>query len=158
MVGLTQLVNDSLVRHGVTTSLDPQRLQWSSWLPCQQGLSFLRIPDKAGIFALAEELIGPGESAATGGKGMMAIYRISETEELGLALARLFLPRSPECERFATRRCFARYTVIEDAAQRQIALAAFQQWMTAMTDPRPEPQNGNEAPMFESPAPLPTGF
>ena len=35
MVGLSQMVNESLARHGVETGVDHRRLQWSNWLRCE---------------------------------------------------------------------------------------------------------------------------
>ena len=58
---------------------------------------------------------------------MLALFQISETDDLGMALGRLFLPGSPQRERLAAGRCFARYAVIEDATQRHAAYAALQQ-------------------------------
>lgn len=162
MVGLAQLVNDSLARHGVQANLDPRRLQWSRWFRCEDSLSAVSAPAKPGLFALGEEIAGPGELPANGGKRMLALFRISETDDLGMALGRLFLPGSPERERFASGRCFARYAVVEDAAQRQIARAALQKWMTTEAEVvspfTSETQNGNAARMVEPPSPLPAGF
>jgi len=134
MVGLSELVSDSLARHGVDTPLDPRRLRWSNWMRCESCLSFVGVPDKGGVFALAEELLGPGNISGADGKRVLAVYRISETDQLGLTMGRLFLPRGPEAERLATGRCFARYAIIEDAAQRRAAHAAFQQWMAASAE------------------------
>ncbi len=79
---------------------------------------------KPGVFALGEEIVAPGAA----GKRMLALFQISETDDLGMALGRLFLPGSPERERLAAGRCFARYAVIEDATQRHAAYAALQRW------------------------------
>jgi len=121
MEGLARLVSDSLARHGFETTLDCRRLQWSQWFRCHDSFSVLLVPGKPGLFALGEELIAAGEIPATRGKRMLALYRISETEDLGMALGRLFLPGNPERERLSTGRCFARYAVIEDAGQRRAA-------------------------------------
>jgi len=134
MIGLAQLVSESLARHGVETSLDPRRLRWSKWLHCESCFSFLGVPDEGGIFALAEELIGPGECYGADGKRMLAVYRISEADHLGLTMGRLFLPGGPEAKRLATGRCFARYAVVEDRVQRRAAHAAFQQWMASSSE------------------------
>jgi hypothetical protein len=131
MLGLAQLVNESLTRHGVETCFDPGRLQWSDWFPVESWLSFVAVPDDAGIFALAEELAAPGEINAANGKRMLAVYRISETEYLGLTLGRLFLPGGSGAKRLSAGRCFARYAVVEDAAQRRAACSAFQQWLSS---------------------------
>lgn len=134
MVGLAQLVNESLARHGVETNLDHRRLQWSKWFRCEDSFSVVLAPSKPGIFALGEEVIAPGEIAGNAGKRMLALFQISETDDLGMALGRLFLPRSPLRERFATGRCFARYSIIEDAAQRLSACSALKKWMTSSAE------------------------
>jgi hypothetical protein len=61
---------------------------------------------------------------------MLALLQISETEDLGMALGRMFLPGSPERERLASGRCFARYAVIEDETQRHAAHTALQRWLS----------------------------
>jgi hypothetical protein len=134
MEGLAHLVAESLVRHGFEPAFDHRRLQWSSWFRCQDGFSLVLAPCKPGLFALAEEVIAPGELAVGDGKRMLALFQISEADDLGMALGRLFLSGSPERERFASGRCFARYVVIEDTTQRQIALAALQRWMASSAE------------------------
>ncbi|HZR55778.1 MAG TPA: hypothetical protein VFA74_02805 [Terriglobales bacterium] len=131
MVDLAQLVNDSLARHGVETAVDHRRLQWSKWFRCESSFSVLLAPSKPGIFALGEEIIAAGQVAATGGKRMLALFRISESDDLGMALGRLFLPGSPERERLAAKRCYTRYAIIEDETQRKSAYTALQQWMAS---------------------------
>jgi hypothetical protein len=63
------------------------------------------------------------------GKRMLALFQISEAGDLGMALGRLFLPGNPLLKTLNSGRCFARYAVIEDAAQRSAAYATFQRWM-----------------------------
>lgn len=125
MENISRLVSDSLARHGVESSFDHLRLQWSKWFRCESSFSVLLAPSKPGIFALGEEMI----SASDGSKRMLALFQVSETDDVGMALGRLFLPGNPIRERLASGRSFARYTVIEDAAQRQIAYGIFQRWM-----------------------------
>src|SRR5580692_1132957 len=134
MEGLAHLVAESLVRHGFEPAFDHRRLQWSSWFRCQDGFSLVLAPCKLGLFALAEEVIAPGELAVGDGKRMLALFQISEADDLGMALGRLFLSGSPERERFASGCCFARYVVIEDPTQRQIALTALQRWMVSSAE------------------------
>src|SRR2546430_17411040 len=114
MEGLAHLVSESLVRHGFETVVDPRRLQWSQWFLCRDSFSFLLAPCKPGLFALGEEVVAPGELAAGEGKRLLALFKISETVDLGMALGRLFLPGNPERERLSSGRCFARYVVVED--------------------------------------------
>ena len=125
MEALTQLVDDSLARHGVDTSLDHRRLEWSKWFRCDSSFSVLLVPGQPGIFALGEEVL----SAEAGGRRMLGVFRIAAVEDLGLAMGMMFLPGNPLRERLETGSCFTRYAVIEDASQRQTALAALQQWM-----------------------------
>lgn len=134
MESLARLVTESLARNGVETSLDHSRLQWSKWLRCESSFSVLLVPDEPGLFALAEEVIAPGELAATGGKRLLAVYQLSETDDLGMTLGRLFLPGSPQREHLANGHCFARYTVIKDKEQRHAAAAAFQKWLASSSE------------------------
>jgi hypothetical protein len=63
---ITQLVTDSLVRHGFDRPVDPRRLQWSRWFRCDSTHSLLVVPSKPGIFALAEEIMDLGPRNTTG--------------------------------------------------------------------------------------------
>jgi hypothetical protein len=134
MEGLAHLVTESLVRHGFEPAFDHRRLQWSKWFRCRDSFSLVLAPCKPGLFALGEEVIAPGELAVGEGKRMLALFQISEADDLGMALGRLFLSGSPERERLASGQCFARYVVIEDSVQRQIAHAALQRWMTSSVE------------------------
>ena len=125
MENISQLVESSLARHGVTANFDHLRLQWSNWVRCESSFSVLLAPAKPGIFALGEEVVPKGD----GSKRMLALFQISEADDLGMALGRLFLPGNPLRERLAAERCFARYAVIEDPIQRQTASAVFERWV-----------------------------
>ncbi|HVO81824.1 MAG TPA: hypothetical protein VMT28_13900 [Terriglobales bacterium] len=177
MEGLARLVSESLARHGFETTLDHHRLQWSQWFRCESSFSLLLVPGKPGLFALAEEVVAPGEIPAAGSKRMLALFRIAEADDLAVALGRLFLPASPERERLASGRCFARYVAIEDAVQRKTAYAAFQQWLATSSEAASgivgtlqsapfmggssqavEIEGGEHHREVEPPAPLPDGF
>jgi hypothetical protein len=134
MEGLAHLVAESLVRHGFEPTFDHRRLQWSKWFHCQDSFSLVLAPCKPGLFALGEEVIAPGEFAAGEGKRMLAVFQISEANDLGMALGRLFLSGNPARERFASGRCFARYVVIEDPTQRRAAHTALQNWMASSAE------------------------
>src|SRR6266571_7652463 len=125
MENIAQMVDESLARHGVETTFDHLRLQWSKWSRCDSSFSVLLTPAKPGIFALGEEIT----SEIDGNKRMLALFQVAETDDLGMTLGRLFLPGNPMRERLASGRCFARYTVIEDHAQRTAAYGIFQRWM-----------------------------
>ena len=135
MVNISQLVDDSLARVGVEPSFDHLRLQWSKWFRCDSSFSVLLAPSKAGIFALGEEIVAPDSSSvelrtsSPVSKRMLALFQIAETDDIGMTLGRLFLPGNPVREKLESGRCFARYTVIEDSAQRSAAYGIFQHWM-----------------------------
>jgi hypothetical protein len=135
MEGLERLVSESFARHGVETAFDHRRLQWSQWFRCGDSFRLVQLSSKPGLFALADEVIPPGEVPA-GGKRMLALFRISEADDLGMALGRLFLPGSPE--RLAVGCCFARYALIEDATQRHAAYSALQSWVASSGSGIPE--------------------
>jgi len=61
MEDLTRLVADSLARHGFEATLDCRRLQWSRWFRCESSFSLLLVPSAAGVYALGEEIVAPGE-------------------------------------------------------------------------------------------------
>ena len=68
------------------------------------------------------------------GKRMIALFHISDADDLGMALGRLFLPGNPLLAKLNAGRCFVRYAVIEDSAQRSVACAAFRRWMNASAE------------------------
>jgi hypothetical protein len=125
MESLSQIVSEMQVRYGMEARFDPLRLQWCKWFRCESSFSVLIAPAKPGIFALGEEMVSP----ADGSKRMLALFQISEADDLGMALGRLFLPGNPLRERLIAGRCFVRYTAIEDAGQRSTAYGIFRRWM-----------------------------
>ena len=134
MEGLAQLVSESMARHGVDCSLDYRRLHWSRWFPCQGTSDLNLVPSLPGILAIAEEVIAPGETAIAAGKRMLAVLEVNMADDLSIAMGRLFSPASALKERIANGRVFARYTVIEDDAQRESAHASFQRWLSQSTE------------------------
>jgi hypothetical protein len=138
MESISQLVSDSLARHGMEPSLDHLRIEWSRWFRCESSFSVLLAPAKPGIFALGEEMVPAGSDAVApapegrpkaAGKRMLALFHISEADDLGMVLGRMFLPGNSMLKKLNSGRCFARYAVIEDAAQRSAAYSIFQRWM-----------------------------
>ncbi|HYM07604.1 MAG TPA: hypothetical protein VEU11_13675 [Terriglobales bacterium] len=138
MEALERMVSESFTRNGVAPEFDYRRVEWSRWFRCADSFSLVLMSSKPGIFALGEELV------ATGGKRILGLFQVSETDDLGMALGRMFLPGSPQRERLSAGRCFARYAVIEDAAQRHAACAALQHWMSATASGNPESELGTE--------------
>ena len=134
MEGLERLVSESFARHRVETAFDHRRLQWSPWFRCVDSVSLVQLSSKPGLFALADEVV----PAAAGGKRMLALFRISAADDLGIALGRLFLPRNPERKRLEEGPCFVRFAVIEDATQRHAAHSALQTWLAECASGIPE--------------------
>jgi hypothetical protein len=127
MEGLERMVSESFARLGIKSAFDYRRIEWSRWFRCADSSSLVLVSSKPGVFALGEEVVAPGAV----GKRMLALFELSETDDLGMALGRLFLPGSPLRERLAAGRCFARYAVIEDATQRHTAYTALQRWLSS---------------------------
>lgn len=125
MEGISQLVSDALARNGMQPSLDHLRLGWSRWFRCESSFSVLLAPAKPGIFALAEEITPAAENS----KRMLALFEILITDDIGMALGRLFLPGNPLREKLETGKCFVRYAVIEDSSERAAAYEVLQDWL-----------------------------
>ena len=158
MVEISKIVDDALAKNGVAPTFDHLRLQWSRWFRCDSSFSVLLAPAKPGIFAIAEEIVHvaeepaplPAESVAQSfepctndgqahpdlaaevslaRKRMLALLEIRETGDIGMALGRLFLPGNPLREKLETGKCFTRYAVIEDSAERSSAYQIFKRWL-----------------------------
>ena len=134
MEDLTRLVAQSMARHGMDTPVDHRRLQWSKWFRCESSFDLLMVPSKPGLFALAEELVAVRETSIAEGKRMLAISRVSQACDLGIAMVRLFAPGTALSARLAEGRIFVRYTVIEDVAQRSSVHSALQRWLSASAE------------------------
>ena len=151
MEGLARLVSESMSRHGMDFSLDYRRLPWSRWFRFETHYDLVWVPGRPGLFALAEELIAPGETAVGGGKRMLAVLQVSASDDLAIAMSRLFAPNHPLKDRVADGRIFARFTVIEDEAQRQSAQAVFQRWLTSSAETASGMSDSGNIAAFPSP-------
>ena len=174
MEDLTRLVDNSMARHGVEVTLDYRRLQWSSWFRYESCFSLLLVPSAPGIYTLGEEIVAPGE--IPGSKRMLAIFQVSETEDLCVALSRHFSPRSPLRERLSSGRCFVRFAQVADTPSRHTAYKALNQWFASSVEaatgfvndsgwqpellPAPASQQAKSkaAASDSGPPPLPAGF
>jgi hypothetical protein len=149
MEALTRLVNDSLARHGLDRPVDPRRLQWSRWFLCESPRSLLVVPSKPGIFAIAEEVMDLGTSNAHGGsdafvrlrddapaepRRMLAVLQFSEDDDMAFTLDRMFTKLNPMRDRLSSGKCFVRFVVIEDPAQRRSICSALNQWMISFAE------------------------
>jgi len=66
-----------------------------------------------------------------GSKRMLAVFEIADTEDLSIALSRLFAPGHPLRDRLASGRCFARFARVSDPDQRLAASLALRQWLVS---------------------------
>jgi hypothetical protein len=155
MESLTRLVTESLARHGFDRPLDYRRLRWSRWFRCESHHSLLLVPSKAGVFAVAEEIIdfesnvkhvgtaAPGcpaeqssaviEEALNDGnaspKRMLAVTQFFEADDMAFVLDRMLVRANPMHERLTSGRYFIRYVVIDDASHRSSVCNSLNQWV-----------------------------
>lgn len=101
-------------------------LSWSRWFRCESSFGLLLVPRQPGIFALAE---GVGESSR-----MLAVFEISEAEDVCGALSRLFSAASPWRSRMTEGRCYARYAIVPDPVERRAAAATLRNWLNSQMD------------------------
>lgn len=111
-----------------------EEIAWSRWSRCESSFSLLLAPNQPGVFALAEEVIAPGETALSGGRRMLAIFEVSAVDDLGRALVRLFSASSPVHDRVAEGRIFVRYALIDSAELRADVCAQLQRWISASSE------------------------
>jgi hypothetical protein len=71
---------------------------------------------------------------ATVSKRMLAVLQFSEDEDMAFTLDRMFTRINPLRQRLASGRCFLRFVVIEDQAQRRSICNALNQWMLSSTE------------------------
>src|SRR6201981_3006585 len=113
MENLDRIVADTLAQSGFETPVFLRPVPWSRWFRCESSFSLLLVPSAPGLYALAEEIIGPGESLNA--KRMLAVFEVAETDDLCVALSRQFSPRSPLSSRLSSGRCFVRFAEVHDA-------------------------------------------
>ncbi|MGH9581006.1 MAG: hypothetical protein ACRD2R_08430 [Terriglobales bacterium] len=148
------------------------RIQWSAWSRCESSFSLLLVPARPGVFALAQQVLGDGGSAA---RPMLAVFHVAEAEDLSRATSRLFAADHPLRQRLVSARCFVRYAILPEAAQRRSVAVALEKWLSTASDsaaalaegwfpgaPRaaapPDSANNHQTGKGILPAPLPEGF
>lgn len=141
-----------------------QRVQWSRWFRCQSSFGLLLVPGQPGIYALAEEVLAPDDTDASGHKRMLAVFDFTEAGDLSVALSRLFSPGSAVRERLTAGGCYLRYAVVPEAKQRLAICRALQSWLTTAASGILQPTRPQDASTagVRSPArpqqSLPSGF
>jgi hypothetical protein len=180
MESLTRLVAESLARHGFDRPVDHRHLQWSRWFRCESTQSLLAVPSKPGIFALAEEngqgcghreghdftrAVQTSPHAALGAQARsprrtVAVLQFCQATDMAFVLDRMLSPANPMRARLMSGRCFARFAVVEDSAERNSICNALNQWMTLSAAQSTGQAPGNFADFssfLDLPLDLPTG-
>jgi len=129
MEALTRLVSESLARHGFDRPLDYRRLQWSRWFRCESQHSFLFVPSKPGVFALAEEVTHAGADLVSEPRRMLAVTQFFEADDMAFVLDRMLSRYNPMRGRLECGRYFIRFVIVEDESQRRGIYTALNQWM-----------------------------
>jgi hypothetical protein len=65
---------------------------------------------------------------------MLAVLQFSEDDDMAFTLDRMFTRINPMRSRLASGRCFLRFVVIEDQAQRRAICSALNQWMLSSAE------------------------
>jgi hypothetical protein len=106
-------------------------LNWSSWFRCESSFGLLLVPHQPGVYALGEETLPP-----TGGnmRRVLAVIEIDEAQDLSRALSRLFAPASPWSSRMNASRCYLRYAIVPDEAQRHAATLHLRNWLSSQLE------------------------
>jgi len=72
--------------------------------------------------------------AAEGKRRMLAVLQFSEDDDMAFTLDRMFTRPNPMRTRFSSGRCFLRFVIIEDQAQRASICSALNQWMLSSAE------------------------
>jgi hypothetical protein len=142
MESLTRLVTESLARHGFDRPLDYRRLRWSRWFRCESHHSLLLVPSKAGVFALAEEIV-PASSdqeishEQIGPKRMLAVTHFFEADDMAFVLDRILARPNPMRDALNSGRYFIRFVIIEDASHRRSVYNSLNQWVASQSIANP---------------------
>ncbi|HLV88501.1 MAG TPA: hypothetical protein VKV39_16065 [Candidatus Sulfotelmatobacter sp.] len=133
MEGLTRLVSESLVRHGLDRPIDYRRLRWSRWFRCESHHSLLQVPSKPGVFALAEEITHvatAGGPEASDVRRMLAVTQFFEDDDMAFVLDRMLTIQNPFRDGLNAGRYFVRFVAIEDRVQRRSIHTSLTQWLS----------------------------
>lgn len=144
-----------------------RRLRWSPWSRCESSFGMLLVPSLPGVYVLAEQVLAPGEAPSLGEKRMLAVLSVASADDLAISLSRLFTLASPLRDRLMTSRCYIRYAVLPDLAQRQAVCAALDNWlsdaaaglpMSAAPNDFGRERGSDRHAGVHPPSPLPAGF
>ncbi len=93
--------------------------------------------DRAG-HDFSRAVVAPGDSPALAAgvsqRRMLAVLQFSEDDDMAFTLDRMFTQANPMRARLSSGRCFLRFVVIEDHAQRRGICNALNQWMLSSAE------------------------
>jgi hypothetical protein len=123
-------------------------MNWSRWFRCESSFELLLVPKQPGIYALAEEIVQPAGPSV---RRMLAVCEVEETDDLARALSRLFAAGSRWRQRLAEARCYLRYAVAPEAAERHGAAMALKNWLNSQREAAAQIFESTWEPPRESP-------
>jgi hypothetical protein len=92
--------------------------------------AFVRpVEQRSAAASIATNIQGPTLKAAAEARRMLAVIQFAEDDDMAFTLDRMFTRINPMRDRLSSGRCFLRFVVIEDQAQRRSICAALNQWM-----------------------------
>jgi hypothetical protein len=98
---------------------------WTKWSQYQSSFSLMLVPHRAGVFALAEEVVSPSDAS----KRMLALVSVSEADDLARMISSMFHSSTDVQRRMGELKFFIRYAVIDDADQRRAVAATLNLWI-----------------------------
>ena len=104
-------------------------IEWSRWSHCDTSFSLLLVPSAPGVYAVAEQVTATSDTAEFGCQRMLAVFKVGQADDLARALSRLFAADSTIRERLLHSRCYLRYAVIKDQAERTQIAGALDKWL-----------------------------
>ena len=106
-------------------------MNWSRWFHCESSFGLLLVPSQPGVFALAEEVVQAGGAQP---RRMLAVFEVSEADDLSRAMSRLFAAGSPWREKMAQAKVYVRYAIAPSIADRRAAATALKNWLSAQRE------------------------
>src|ERR1700688_1892394 len=76
----------------------------------------------------------PASAAELSQRRMLAVLQFSEDDDMAFTLDRMFTRINPMRARLSSGRCFLRFVVIDDQAQRRTICTALNQWMVSSAE------------------------
>ncbi|MHB8214696.1 MAG: hypothetical protein ACYDDS_01335 [Candidatus Sulfotelmatobacter sp.] len=102
--------------------------------PAREGYDFSRAVMRTGNWpASAAEGVVEGKQRGEP-RRLLAVLQFAEDDDMAFTLDRMFTRINPMRDHLASGRCFLRFVVIEDQAQRRSICAALNQWMLSAAE------------------------